>query len=169
MLINYAKNKNGPLIIGVCYCFVLYLASLFQTVFHQHYFVRAFDIGIKMKSALMSMIYRKSFLLSNDARRTATVGQMINILSVNTQCLVEFPHHLAMAFTSPFLIMTVIYFLYMKLGLGAIAGVLMMVFLIPITSFLTSKHKSLQTVKLKHQDSRIRIINEVLNGIKVLI
>ena len=120
-----------------------------------------------MKLALMNMIYKKSFLLSNEARREATVGQMINILSVNTQCLTEFPHHLAMALTSPFLILAVIYFLFMKLGLGSLAGVLVMVILIPITSFLTSKNKSLQTIKLKHQDSRIKIINEVLNGIKV--
>ena len=77
-------------------------------------------------------------VLSNDSKKESTVGQMINILSVNTQSLVEFPHHVAMAFTTPILIIAIIYFLFRELGVAAIAGVLVMLLLIPITSFLSS-------------------------------
>jgi hypothetical protein len=72
-----------------------------------------------------------------------------------------------MAWSSIVLISLSIYFLWVKLKIAAFAGVLLMAIIVPITSYLTNKNQSLQVKKLKHQDARIRIINEMLNGMKV--
>ena len=42
-----------------------------------------------------------------------------------------------------------------------------MVLFIPVNIYLSTKSKELQRQKLKQQDSRIKITNEILNGVKV--
>ena len=59
-------------------------------------------------------------------------------------------------------------YLFHVLGLASFAGVLLMVVLIPVTSFLKNKSKAKETIKIKQQDSRVKTINEFLNGIKVV-
>lgn len=140
---------------------------------------------------MMNLIYKKSLRLSNSSRKESTVGQMVcniklidknyikiisqlftirykvNIIAVNAQSFVEMPHHLNMAWSCFFSITIAIVLLWIQLGLASIAGVLVMFILIPLNSFVTNQSKKLQIKKLKHQDSRVKIINELLNGIKV--
>lgn len=168
LLIDYTKQDKPPLFLGIFYCFLLFISITTQTVINQQYFDRIFSVGTKMRSIFMNLIYKKSLVLSNDSRKESTVGQMINIIAVNAQYFNEFAHHVTNMWSTLLIILTTIYFLWQKLGLAAIAGVGLMIILVPITSFLTSRNKALQTVKLKHQDSRIKIVNEVLQGIKVL-
>jgi len=53
------------------------------------------------------------------------------------------------------------------LGPSSLAGVLTMIIFIPVNIYLSTKSKELQRQKLKQQDSRIKITNEILNGVKV--
>ncbi len=44
-----------------------------------------------------------------------------------------------------------------------------MIIFIPVNIYLSTKSKELQRQKLKQQDSRIKITNEILNGVKVFV
>lgn len=54
------------------------------------------------------------------------------------------------------------------MGVSSLAGLGTMLIFIPLNGFISNKAKVLQTKKLKVQDSRIKLTNEILNGIKVL-
>ena len=53
--------------------------------------------------------------------------------------------------------------------IAALAGLVTMAVFVPLNSYITNKSKQLQTKKLKVQDSRIKTIDEILNGIKVIL
>nr|QNH67878.1 ATP-binding cassette transporter subfamily C member 1 X2 [Brachionus rotundiformis] len=167
-LIRFVKNHDEPLIIGILYVFLLFMIACIQSFLFHHYFDRMFNIGFRIKIALMDLIYKKSLRLSNNSRKESTVGQMVNILAVNAQSFVEFPHYLNMIWTSLFTIAVAVYLLWQQLGLAAIAGVLVMVILIPINSVFMNQSKKFLLKKYKHQDTRLKIINELLNGIKII-
>jgi ABC-type multidrug transport system fused ATPase/permease subunit len=93
---------------------------------------------------------------------------MVNLISINAQSFTDFPHHINVLWSSVMSIIISMVFLFLQLGSASFAGVLLMAVFIPITSFLQNKCKSQQTTRLKHQDSRVKIINELLNGIKVV-
>lgn len=115
----------------------------------------------------MDLIYKKSLRLSNNSRKESTVGQMVNILAVNAQSFVEFPHYLNMAWTSVFTIVVAVFLLWNQIGIAAFAGVGTMIILIPINSVFMSLSKRYLLKKFKYQDSRVKLVNELLNGIKV--
>ncbi len=58
--------------------------------------------------------------------------------------------------------------LWSYLGAACLAGLGVMILFIPLSVFLSNKAKILQASKLRLQDSRIKLTNEILNGIKVL-
>lgn len=48
-----------------------------------------------------------------------------------------------------------------------LAGVAVMVILIPINGFIANRTKILQISQMKMKDKRVKLMNEILNGIKV--
>lgn len=71
------------------YAVFLTLALFFSTIIRSlclnHYFWRGFKIGIQVKGALTTEVYRKAFLLSNEARQESTVGEIVNLESVDSK------------------------------------------------------------------------------------
>ena len=80
-----------------------------------------------------------SLSLSNLSRKESTIGQMINILSIDTYGLTEFPHHANMGWSCLFNIILGMALLYSQIGISGIAGTLIMILILPLTSFLTNK------------------------------
>jgi ABC-type multidrug transport system fused ATPase/permease subunit len=107
-------------------------------------------------------------ILSNSARKESTAGQMVNLISINAQSLTDFPTQLHMFWMSIVSIVLTMFILYDLLGVASLAGVLFMILLVPFTSLISSKSKKLQSKQYEYQDSRIKTVNELLNGIKVI-
>ncbi len=61
------------------------MVTCVQTVILSQYFERMFLIGMDFRTALVSVIYRKSLRMSNSARRESTVGEIVNLMSVDVQ------------------------------------------------------------------------------------
>lgn len=105
--------------------------------------------------------------MSTKARKQATVGEMVNLMQVNTQSFIELMTYINMIWSAPLQIIICVAILWQYLGVASLAGLVTMVIFIPINAYLSNKSKILQTYKLKYQDSRIKLTNEILNGIKV--
>lgn len=58
-------------------------------------------------------------------------------------------------------------FIIWPLGVSVLAGLAVLVALIPVNGILANKNKILQVKEMKCKDNRIKIMNEILNGIKV--
>jgi ATP-binding cassette subfamily C (CFTR/MRP) protein 1 len=106
--------------------------------------------------------------LSNFARKESTIGQMVNLLAINAQSFNELPHHANFFWSALFSVTCTLILLWQQLGIASLSGLLFMILLIPFTSGVANFTKQLQIKKLKFQDSRIKTINEILNGIKFI-
>nr|UOU03337.1 ATP-binding cassette subfamily C1-6 [Brachionus rubens] len=166
-LIKFVKNKN-EIEVGLFYTGLLFLSSVIQTLLLQHYFHRMFIVGARVRTALMGLIYRKSLRLSSQSRKKATVGEMTNLMQVNTQSFVDLTAYCNILWSGPLQIIISIVLLWNYLQEAALAGVGAMILFIPLNAILSNKTKVLQTQKLKEQDSRIKLTNEILSGIKIL-
>ncbi|KAG1680531.1 Canalicular multispecific organic anion transporter 2 [Nymphon striatum] len=69
---------------------------------------------------------------------------------------------------SPLEILIVIYFLWQILGLAIFAGVLIMVIMIPINGLIEKVTQKVQVDVLALKDERIKIVTEIMNGIRIL-
>ncbi|KAI1294974.1 ATP-binding cassette sub-family C member 3 [Halotydeus destructor] len=70
--------------------------------------------------------------------------------------------------SAPIQILIAIYLLWKQLGVAIFAGMLVMVVVIPINGYATKRLRSVFQQVMKQKDNRSKMMNEVLNGIRVL-
>ncbi|KAG8328059.1 Canalicular multispecific organic anion transporter 1 [Homalodisca vitripennis] len=115
----------------------------------------------------LSAIYG-ALRISNSARKLSTVGEVVNLMAVDAQRITEFLPFSHLLWSSQLTIIAAVYFLWQLLGPAALAGLAVMIVLIPINTLIAKKVKTLQMRQMKYKDERIKVMNEVLSGIKAL-
>ncbi|KAF3420729.1 LOW QUALITY PROTEIN: hypothetical protein E2986_00606 [Frieseomelitta varia] len=153
---------------GYFYAVLLLLTAVFQTLVLSQYFHRMFLVGLRIRTALIAAIYRKALRISNSARKESTVGEIVNLMSVDAQRFMDLTAYINMIWSAPLQIILALYFLWDILGPAVLAGLAVLLILIPINVLITNRLKTLQIRQMKHKDERVKLMNEVLNGIKVL-
>ncbi|XP_050541854.1 multidrug resistance-associated protein 1 isoform X1 [Daktulosphaira vitifoliae] len=167
-LIAFVGSKDEPLWRGYFYVFLMMLSATLQTLVLAQYFHRMYLVGMRVRTALTSAIYRKALRISNKARKTFTVGEIVNLMAVDAHRFVDLTTYLNMIWSAPFQIALAIYFLWQILGPSVLAGLFVMIVLIPINGVVAAKARSLQIKQMKNKDERVKLMNEILSGIKVL-
>ncbi|XP_055685130.1 multidrug resistance-associated protein 1 isoform X4 [Lutzomyia longipalpis] len=153
---------------GIFYAVLLFVVASTQTLFLAQYFNRMFFVGLRIRTALISAIYRKALVLSNSARKESTVGEIVNLMAVDAQRFMDLTAYINMIWSAPLQIALALYFLWDILGPSVLAGLAVMIILIPVNSVIANKVKTLQIRQMKNKDERVKLMNEVLSGIKVL-
>lgn len=167
LLIDYVKSSE-PLWIGVLYAILTMLNGTLQSVILGSYFHHMFIIGMRVRTALVTAIYKKSLVLSSTARKESTVGEIVNLMSVDSQRFMDLMTYLNLIWSAPLQIIVALWMLFNILGLSVLAGIFVSVVLIPINIVLASHIKKKQVKQMKYKDERVKLVNEVLSGIKVL-
>ena len=70
---------------GYFFAGLMFAMTVCQSLILNQYFVRMFKLGMNLKTALISTIYRKALVMSNSARKESTVGEIVNLMSVDVQ------------------------------------------------------------------------------------
>ena len=89
-------------------------------------------------------------------------------MAVDTQRIIDFVNVFNYTWTSPIQFAITIYLLWRQLGVSSIAGLILMVFLMPFNGFAFSRYQKLQNRLMKEKDKRTKLLSDILNGIKVL-
>ncbi|XP_044275918.1 ATP-binding cassette sub-family C member 3 isoform X4 [Varanus komodoensis] len=123
---------------------------------------------MRLRTGIVGMIYRKSLVITNTAKRSSTVGEIVNLMSVDAQRFMDLTTFLNMLWSAPLQICLALYFLWQALGPSVLAGVAVMVLLIPFNAVIAMKTRAFQVEQMRYKDARIKLMNEILSGIKVL-
>uniref|UniRef100_A0A8C8J8V5 ATP-binding cassette, sub-family C (CFTR/MRP), member 3 n=1 Tax=Oncorhynchus tshawytscha TaxID=74940 RepID=A0A8C8J8V5_ONCTS len=168
LLISFTKQKEAPTWWGYALAFLMFCTAFLQTlILHQH-FQYCFVTGMRLRTAIIGAIYRKSLIITNAAKRTSTVGEIVNLMSVDAQRFMDLTTFLNMLWSAPLQIILALYFLWQNLGPSVLAGVAVMILLIPLNAAIAVRTRAYQVEQMHYKDARIKLMNEILNGIKVL-
>uniref|UniRef100_A0A3B3Q9H2 Multidrug resistance-associated protein 1 n=1 Tax=Paramormyrops kingsleyae TaxID=1676925 RepID=A0A3B3Q9H2_9TELE len=168
LLINFVNDPSIPSWHGYFYTALLFACACVQTLILQKYFHVCFVTGMRVRTAVVGAIYRKAMVITNAARRTSTVGEIVNLMSVDAQRFMDLITYINMIWSAPLQVVLALYFLWQNLGPSVLAGVAVMILMVPVNAVIAMKTKTYQVAQMKSKDSRIKLMNEVLNGIKVL-
>ncbi|CAI9177984.1 unnamed protein product [Rangifer tarandus platyrhynchus] len=168
LLIAFANDPEMYLWTGYLYSILLFVVALVQSVCLQYYFQLCFMLGMKVRTTIMASVYKKALTLSNRARKQYTIGETVNLMSVDAQKLMDVTSFIHLLWSNVLQIILAIYFLWAELGPSVLAGVGVMVILIPINGVLATRNRAIQVKNMKNKDSRLKIMNEIISGIKIL-
>ncbi|ODV62384.1 ATP-binding cassette glutathione S-conjugate transporter YCF1 ASCRUDRAFT_74772, partial [Ascoidea rubescens DSM 1968] len=125
-------------------------------------------MGSKFKTSLTGVIYKKSLKLSNQARISKSTGDIVNLMSVDSQRLQDINEYGQLIWSGPYQIILCLISLRSILGNSMWVGFLVMLLLIPFNSYIVKILKNFQISQMKTKDKRVRLVNEMLNNIKSL-
>uniref|UniRef100_A0A672VBM3 ATP binding cassette subfamily C member 3 n=1 Tax=Strigops habroptila TaxID=2489341 RepID=A0A672VBM3_STRHB len=167
-LIGFIKNKDAPAWWGFLIAALMFICAVLQTLMLHQHFQYSFVTGMRLRTGITGVIYRKSLVITNSAKRSSTVGEIVNLMSVDAQRFMDLVAFLNMLWSAPLQIFLALYFLWQTLGPSVLAGVAVMVLLIPFNAAIAMKTRAFQVEQMRYKDSRIKLMNEILGGIKVL-
>ncbi|CAF0998002.1 unnamed protein product [Rotaria magnacalcarata] len=167
-VLTFLTDPTAPGWLGLFYAALLGATVVCQTLFLQAYFHRQYVVGLRFRSAITALVYRKSLKLSSSAKQGTTVGEIVNLMSIDASRFGELTSYIHVLWSGPFQIVLALVLLYRQMQLAIIPGLLLLLLLIPMNLYLQRIQKKLTTKQMKLKDQRIKMMNEILNGIKVL-
>ncbi|KAK5861056.1 hypothetical protein PBY51_022480 [Eleginops maclovinus] len=144
------------------------LSSISLSVLHHLYFYHVQREGMKIRVAMCHMIYRKALCLSSKAFAKTTTGQIVNLLSNDVNKFDEVTLYLHFLWIGPLQAATVILLLMYAIGPSCLAGMAVFFILMPVQTMFGRLFSSLRADTAVLTDDRIRTMNEVIAGIRVI-
>ncbi|XP_062300093.1 ATP-binding cassette sub-family C member 9 isoform X1 [Scomber scombrus] len=149
---------------------LLFLALILQRTFLQASYYVTIETGINLRGALLAMIYNKILRLStsNMSMGEMTLGQINNLVAIETNQLMWFLFLCPNLWAMPVQIVMGVILLYYLLGYSALVGASVIVLLAPVQYLIATKLADTQKSTLEHSTDRLKKTTEILKGIKLL-
>lgn len=146
---------------------IILCSALYAVVTHQ-YLLSILHLGMKMRVACCSLIYRKSLKLSRTSLGASTIGQAVNLMSNDVSrfdAVSVFFHQL---WVGPLETLIIMYLMYQHVQESAVVGVLALLSFVPMQLFLGGKSSSYRMKTALRTDERVRLTHEILTGIQAI-
>ncbi|TVU07241.1 hypothetical protein EJB05_47288, partial [Eragrostis curvula] len=153
---------------GLRLVLILLAGKAVQTLASHHYNFQGTLLGMRIRGALQTALYRKSLRLSTGARRAHGAGAIVNYMQVDASMVSSAMQGLHGLWQMPLQIVVALLLLYAYLGpavlmtLAVIAGVTV------LTAFANKLNLNYQLKFLGVRDARIKAITEMLNHMRVI-
>ncbi|XP_049951176.1 probable multidrug resistance-associated protein lethal(2)03659 isoform X3 [Schistocerca serialis cubense] len=168
LLQYFTPGSQIPISDAYLYATAVIMCSLVTALVLHPYMMAMFHLGLKMRVASCSLIYRKALRLSKTALAQTTVGQVVNLMANDVHrfdFMFIFGHYL---WLGPLETAVVTYFIWTRIGIAAFGGILCMLLFIPFQGYLGRLTSKFRYKTALRTDDRVRIMNEIISGIQVI-
>nr|CAB3496287.1 unnamed protein product [Digitaria exilis] len=155
--------NQGPLLV-----LAFIVAKVFECLSQRHWFFRLQQTGIRARSALVAVVYRKSLKLSSQSRRSRTNGEMINIVSVDADRVGIFAWFMHDLWLVPLQVGMAMFILYSTLGLASLAALGATVAIMLANVPPGKLQEKFQEKLMDSKDVRMKATSEILQNMRIL-
>ncbi|CAF5002192.1 unnamed protein product, partial [Rotaria sp. Silwood1] len=162
------NDSNRASYVGYLYAIGLGLSTSLQALMHHQFFFRAARIGIQIRIALSSLIYKRLLSLPTRAIIETTTGQMVNLISNDVskfEELYKYIHHL---WATPVEALIVFGIIWHQIGIPALFGYAVFLLQIPLQLFFSKKFGTYRKNTMQWTDERVKMTNEILVGAQIV-
>ncbi|KAJ7036806.1 multidrug resistance-associated ABC transporter [Mycena alexandri] len=125
-------------------------------------------VGLSVRTAIIGTVFRKSMRLSARARLEHTAGQTTTIISTDSARLDRFSQFGHNMWVAPIQIVIGVGLLIGNLGYSALVGLGVLLIGFPLQTLLVKVMFTQRKKGVKITDTRVRLSNEVLQGIRLI-
>lgn len=166
--VDYLNKSSRSTKEGYVLVVIFVIAQFIEGFSTRHLQFRSKQVGVRACSSLVATIYQKCLALSNQSKQSNSTGEMINVVSLDAECVGNFSRSMHDVWLLPVQIVLGMLILYSALGLAAFAAlaatVLTMVANIPLGTIEQNYQEKTMTAK----DARMRAMSEILRNMRTL-
>ncbi|KAK1124889.1 hypothetical protein K0M31_006239 [Melipona bicolor] len=150
----------------VCY---LILCLIFSVFILHHGDLWSQEMGMKIRVACCSLIYRKILRLGKGALIQMSAGQVVNLLSNDVSRFDELCCYLNFLWITPIQIIIVATIMWHKLGTASLVGIVTLLLItLPISTVFLRMTQKFREIIASWTDKRMQLMNELIGGIQVI-
>ncbi|KAG0326603.1 hypothetical protein BGZ99_009350 [Dissophora globulifera] len=141
---------------------------LTQNMLYQRWNLGSVTMGIYIRTALIDLVFRKATKLSSRAHLIYPDGAIVNLMSTDASRIDTAMLSVLLVSSVPLYTMVVIGLLIHLMGPTAVLGAAILVLANPIQAWAMSRLAPIRKRGSQFTDMRIRLTQEILQGIKVI-
>ena len=173
MVYKYVDPKEGKDLpswtSGLMICFFFFISQLATSVTLHQYFDQVFLVSMHIRSGLIACMYRKALRLSHSSRQKKSLGELVNLMSVDVQRLTDLvPYLHNLVWSSPLQIILSMVLLYRIVGVSSLVGLGVMIAIMPINAYILMNLRRLQERNMREKDRRVKTVSEILQSMRVI-
>ncbi|XP_034534130.1 multidrug resistance-associated protein 4-like [Notolabrus celidotus] len=161
-------NNTQALYDAYGYAAGMSICTIGLALLHHLYFYHVQRAGMKIRVAMCHMIFKKALCLSHSAMGKTTTGQIVNLLSNDVNKFDEVTIFLHFLWVGPLQAAVVVGLLWVEIGASCLAGMVVLMFLMPMQTMFGRLFSKFRSKTAALTDSRIRTMNEVVSGIRII-
>ncbi|KAF9167969.1 hypothetical protein DFQ26_002194 [Actinomortierella ambigua] len=167
---KYPPNGQPPypLRYGLLLAFGMLTLNVVGCIITTYSFHMSLVYGMTLRGGVTHIVYLKSLVLSPEARQANTVGSIVNRMSVDADKFSVDYQMLPWLLGCPLEIFFGVVMLYRIMGWSSLAGVALIVAMIPAQGWMSSRMIHAEDEKLERMDERVRLMTEILAGMKII-
>lgn len=170
-LVNFMEEKEAPVSTGVWCALGLFTTTLLGSILRNIFVFEISKIALSARAALVSAIYGKALQVSGSSLAGFTLGELVNLMSTDTDRVVNFFNSFHELWSLPFSFIITLYLLYLQVGVAFLGGLSVALLLVPFNKFLASRILSNNKQLFRCKDSRVKVrllfpINSVVGKAK---
>ncbi|XP_068451746.1 ATP-binding cassette sub-family C member 10 [Clinocottus analis] len=168
-LVDFMEDGAAPVGRGVRCALGLFAAALLAAVLQNVFAFEVSKVSLAARAALVSAVYGKALRASGRGLAGAgTLGEVVNLMSADADRVVNFFGSFHELWSMPLRFAVTLYLLYLQVGVAFLGGLAVALLLVPLNKFLASRILSNNRRMLEHKDSRVKLMTELLFGIRVI-
>ncbi|WAR17124.1 MRP1-like protein, partial [Mya arenaria] len=167
-MIAYVEKRSGEASYGYGLALLLFLLGCLTNLLIHHCIRLCIVSSLRLKSGLIAMVYRKALSMNNEARKASTVGEIVNIMSVDCDRIAGISSWIWFLWSVPFSVTGTMVLLWHVVGPAVLPSIGIYALFMWFNAFVAKKNRQYEKEKMEQKDARIKLMNDILNGIKVL-
>ncbi|XP_014467785.1 PREDICTED: multidrug resistance-associated protein 4-like [Dinoponera quadriceps] len=127
------------------------------------------QIGMRVRIACSSLVYRKLLRLSRTSLSQTGTGQIVNLLSNDVLRFDQLSIYLNYIWIMPIQLVTVTYIMWQKIGISTFVGVgMLLIITLPIQGTFSLLSRNIRASIAVLTDRRVQLMSELIAGIQVV-
>ncbi|KOM52354.1 hypothetical protein LR48_Vigan09g101300 [Vigna angularis] len=143
-------------------------AKLVECLSLRHWMFRFQQVGVRMQSMLVEMIYAKGLTLSCQSKELRSTGEIINLMTVDAERIGEFCWYMHDPWMCVLQLALALLILYRSVGVASLAALAATVIVMLVNHPVASLQEKFQGKIMEFKDKRMKATSEILKNMRIL-
>lgn len=162
----FTYNKQLPLWWAFVYVVAVFGAACAGSMFNYHSRMLTYLFGIRVRSAVTTLVYRKSLFVIMG--RNQTTGMIVNLMSTDALVIMETLPNFMVGVLAPIQIAVTIGLLSQYIGPYGLVALAVALVATPMVVIFASNISRLRARMQSHSDTRLKFIKELMSAIRIV-
>ncbi|KAJ1478560.1 ABC transporter type 1, transmembrane domain-containing protein [Baffinella frigidus] len=167
-IIMWIQDDNRDPNMGYIFAIGMALGSTAVAFGKSHSFHQALCVGLTVKACFNTLVYQKALVLSNAARQKRTTGEIINLMSTDAENMFQAFMASNSWWSVPLQLIISLYLIFQEVKNATWVGLGGLLFTFILLGFISAFMSKFQVARMKAADQRIRLLNEMMQAMKVI-